>query len=551
MSDNHREWWRSAAIYQIYPRSYADGNGDGIGDIAGIRARLPHLRDLGVDAVWISPWYVSPMADAGYDVADYRDIDPLFGTLEEAEALIAEAHELGLRIIVDMVPNHCSDRHPWFRAALLAGPGSPVRELFHFRPGKGEAGELPPNDWQSCFGGPAWTRADDGGTSQGEASEGEWYLHMFAPEQPDWNWDRPEVREEFESVLRFWLDRGVDGFRIDVASLLIKQEGLPDKATLPEGAPAPDADRPEVHEIYRSWRRIADSYEGERAFVGELWVPPESLPRYLRADELHTGFNFPYMQSPWDAAALRGVIDETLAQHAPVGAPATWVLGSHDATRVVTRYGRADTSFTDRQQPVPVDLELGTRRARAAALLSFALPGSVYVYQGEELGLWEVEDIPLHLRQDPAVQQSGGTDPGRDGCRVPLPWEGDGTPFGFSPEGTGTSTDIGTEPWLPQPPAWKDHTVAAETGDPDSMLELYRTALRVRRTEPALGDGPMAWLPAADGVLAFSRGSGFVCVVNLSDTPVELPGHTTPLLTSSPLDRGLLPPDTAAWLRTE
>ncbi|MFC5801987.1 glycoside hydrolase family 13 protein [Streptomyces formicae] len=534
MSDNHREWWRSAAIYQIYPRSYADGNGDGIGDIAGIRARLPHLRDLGVDAVWISPWYVSPMADAGYDVADYRDIDPLFGTREEAEALIAEAHELGLRIIVDMVPNHCSDQHPWFRAALLAGLGSPVRELFHFRPGKGENGELPPNDWRSCFGGPAWTRADDG----------EWYLHMFAPEQPDWNWDRPEVREEFESVLRFWLDRGVDGFRIDVASLLVKQEGLPDKATLPKGAPAPDADRPEVHEIYRSWRRIADSYEGERAFVGELWVPPASLPRYLRADELHTGFNFPFMQAPWDAAALRGVIDETLAQHAPVGAPATWVLGSHDATRVVTRYGRADTSFTERHQPVPVDLDLGTHRARAAALLSFALPGSVYVYQGEELGLWEVEDIPLHLRQDPAVQQSGGTDPGRDGCRVPLPWDGDETPFGFSPE----STD--TEPWLPQPPAWKDHTVAAETGDPDSMLELYRTALRIRRAEPALGDGPMAWLPAADGVLAFSRGPGFACVVNLSDTAAELPDHTGPLLTSSPLDRGLLPPDTTAWLRT-
>ncbi|MFF9915559.1 glycoside hydrolase family 13 protein [Streptomyces sp. NPDC013457] len=533
-------WWRSAVIYQIYPRSYADGNGDGIGDIAGIRARLPHLKDLGVDAVWISPWYVSPMADAGYDVADYRDIDPLFGTLEEAEALVAEAHESGLRIIVDMVPNHCSDQHPWFRAALAAGPKSPARELFHFRPGKGGHGELPPNDWQSCFGGPAWTR-----TTDADGTPGEWYLHLFAPEQPDWNWAHPEVREEFESILRFWFDRGVDGFRIDVASLLIKQDGLPDKASLPEGAPSPDADRPGVHEIYRAWRKIADSYAGERVFVGELWVSSESLPRYLRQDELHTGFNFPFMQAPWDASGLRSVIDETIAQHAPVGAPATWVLGNHDITRVVTRYGRTDTSYVERRHGLPVDLGLGLRRARAAALLSFALPGSVYVYQGEELGLWEVEDIPLGHRQDPTLHQSGGEDLGRDGCRVPLPWEGDEAPFGFSPAGTES------EPWLPQPPAWKDHTVAAESGDPDSVLELYRTALEIRRTEPALGDGGLDWLPAPDGVLAFTRGSGFACAVNFSESPADLPAHTELLLASGPLDDGLLPPDTTVWLRTD
>ncbi|MCT4351799.1 glycoside hydrolase family 13 protein [Streptomyces sp. Je 1-79] len=537
-------WWRGAAIYQIYPRSYADGNGDGVGDIAGIRARLPHLRDLGVDAVWISPWYVSPMADAGYDVADYRDIDPLFGTLADAEALITEAHGLGLRIIVDMVPNHCSDQHPWFRSARAEGPGSPERQLFHFRPGRGASGELPPNDWQSAFGGPAWTR-----TTAPDGTPGEWYLHLFAPEQPDWNWEHPRVREEFESILRFWLDRGVDGFRIDVASLLLKQEGLPDKASLPQGAADPASDRPEVHEIYRAWRRIADTYEGERIFVGELWVAPDSLPRYLRADELHTGFNFPFMQAPWEPGALRAVIDGTLAQHALVGAPATWVLGSHDATRVVTRYGRADTSFTERHQPAPVDLDLGTRRARAAALLSFALPGAVYVYQGDELGLWEVEDIPVHLRQDPAVQQSGGTDPGRDGCRVPLPWEGDEAPFGFSPSDVGTEGTEATEPWLPQPPAWKDHTVAAESGDPASTLELYRAALHIRRTEPALGDGPLEWLDAADGVLAFTRGHGFVCLVNFTAGPVELPAHTEPLLSSGPLAGGLVPPDTTVWFR--
>ncbi|MEU9704015.1 glycoside hydrolase family 13 protein [Streptomyces sp. NPDC047981] len=532
-------WWRGAAIYQIYPRSYADGNGDGIGDIAGIRARLPHLRGLGVDAVWISPWYVSPMADAGYDVADYRDIDPLFGTLDEAEELISEAHGIGLRIIVDLVPNHCSDQHPWFRAALHAGPGSPVRELFHFRPGRGDHGELPPNDWQSCFGGPAWTR-----TTEPDGTPGEWYLHLFAPQQPDWNWEHPQVRDEFESILRFWLDRGVDGFRIDVASLLVKQEGLPDKAALAPGAPAPDADRPQVHEIYRAWRRISDSYADERIFVGELWVSPESLPRYLRPDELHTGFNFPFLQATWEPAALRTVIDETLAQHAPVGAPATWVLGNHDATRVVTRYGRADTSFVERQQPVPTDLELGIRRARAAALLSLALPGSVYIYQGEELGLWEVEDIPLDQRQDPAIQQSGGKDPGRDGCRVPLPWEGEEPPFGFSPP------KAQSELWLPQPPAWKNHTVAAETGDPDSMLELYRRALHIRRSETALGDGTLTWLPSPDQVLAFSRGDGFHCLVNFSQDSVGLPAHAEPVLTSSPLDEGLVPSDTAVWFHT-
>ncbi|MFE0100761.1 glycoside hydrolase family 13 protein [Streptomyces sp. NPDC059009] len=545
-------WWRGAAIYQIYPRSYADGNGDGIGDIAGIRARLAHIRDLGADAVWISPWYVSPMADAGYDVADYRAVDPLFGTLAEAEALIGEAHGLGLRLIVDLVPNHCSERHPWFQEALAAAPGAAPRDLFHFRPGKGEHGELPPNDWQSFFGGPAWHRLGDG----------EWYLHMFAPQQPDWNWDHPRVRAEFEDILRFWLDRGVDGFRIDVASLLVKQDGLPDKASLPEGAPPPEADRPEVHEIYRSWRRIADAYDGERIFVGELWVPADSLPRYLRPDELHTGFNFPFLQAPWDATALRAVIDETLAQHAPVGAPATWVLGNHDTTRPVTRYGRTDTSYGERRHGLPVDLALGTRRARAAALLSLALPGSVYLYQGEELGLWEVEDIPPQLRQDPTATQSGGTDPGRDGCRVPLPWSGDEPPFAFTLEASeapGTSEARATPdtsatpdhtdgtPWLPQPPAWKDHTVAAQTGDPASTLELYRTALHLRRATPALGDGPLTWLPAPEGVLSFARTDGFTCTVNFTTAPVELPPSARPLLSSGPLDEGKLPPDTAVW----
>jgi alpha-glucosidase len=532
------EWWRSAAIYQVYPRSFADGNGDGVGDLAGIRARLGYLHDLGVDAIWFSPWYPSPMADAGYDVADYRDIDPAFGTLPEAERLVAEAHALGLRIIVDIVPNHCSDAHPWFREAIAAGPGSAARDLFWFRPGRGATGELPPNDWISIFGGPAWTRVADG----------EWYLHLFAPEQPDFNWDNSKVREEFESILRFWFDRGVDGVRIDSAALVVKDATLADFDHDAPPVPHPYTDRDELHDVYRSWRLIADSYPDKRALIGEIWLADtDRFAQYLRPDELHAAFNFDFLACPWNARALHQCVDETLAAHAPVGAPATWVLSNHDVTRHVTRYGRADTSFDhatrQHQHAVPTDLALGTRRARAAALLSLSLPGSVYVYEGEELGLWEVEDIPDGLRQDPIFRRTGGADPGRDGCRVPLPWSGGEPPFGFSP------AIASAQPWLPQPAQWAGYTAEREAADPDSMLSLYRAALRLRSAEANLGDGPMVWLPSADEVLAFGRGDDFACVVNLSGAAVALPRHTELLIASGPLDGGLLPPDTAAWLR--
>ena len=547
MTDDSQPWWRGAALYQVYPRSFADGNGDGTGDIAGIRSRLPYLVDLGVDALWISPWYVSPLADGGYDIADYRDIDPRFGTLAEAEQLIAECHAAGLRLIVDLVPNHCSDQHPWFLAALAADPGSPERELFHFRPGRGADGELPPNDWQSHFGGPAWARTD--------GPDGEWFLHMFAPEQPDWNWENPAVRAEFESVLRFWLDLGADGFRIDVTDHLIKEAGLPDSAGH-HGKPDPWRDQEGVHEIYRSWRALADTYPGDRVFVAELWEnDPVRFARYLRPDELQTAFNFPLLKSAWDAKALRTVVDDILAAHAPVGAPPTWVLSNHDTTRHVTRYGRADTTYgfdRGRLFGLPVDLELGTRRARAAALLTFALPGGVYVYQGDELGLEEIEDIPDELRQDPAWLRSGFTDPGRDGCRVPVPWSGAQPPFGFS--GTADAADAPdaepVRPWLDvQPAHWAELSVAAESGAHGSHLELYREGLRLRRAEPGLGDGPMRWLPSSDDVLDFARDGDFRCVVNLGPTPVALPEGASVLLASGPLDGALLPTDTAVWLR--
>ena len=531
------EWWRSAVIYQIYPRSFADSNGDGIGDLRGVREHLNHLAGLGIDAIWFSPWYASPQADAGYDVADHRAIDPVFGTLEEAEELIREAHELGIRTIVDVVPNHCSNAHPWFVEAVASGPGSTARDLFWFRQGRGADGELPPNDWQSIFGGPAWTRVDDG----------EWYLHLFAPEQPDLNWEHPKVREEFEDVLRFWLDRGADGIRIDSAALLMKDGELVDFDPDDLPFPHPYTDRDEVHEVYRSWRAIADSYPEPRALIGELWLPdPDRFAAYLRPDELHTAFNFAFLGCAWEAGALRAVIDETLAVHAPVHAPATWVLSNHDVPRHVTRYGRADTSFTleYRQLGAPTDRALGLRRARAALLLNLALPGSVYLYQGEELGLEEVEDIPDAMRQDPMFFRTGGENLGRDGCRVPIPWSGTEPPFGFSPAGAAE------EPWLPQPSAWRDRTVEAESGDPDSMLELYRGALAARRAQPALGDGPFAWLPSPDSVLVFSRGrhEAFFCVLNLSDRPVELPVSGTVVLSSGPLDGDRLPPDTAVWV---
>ena len=533
------EWWRHAAIYQVYVRSFADGNGDGVGDLAGIRQRLPYLRDLGVDAIWFNPWYPSPMADAGYDVADYRDIDPVFGTLAEAEALIGEAHEFGMRIIVDIVPNHCSDAHPWFCEAVAAGPGSAARDLFWFRDGRGEAGELPPNNWQSIFGGPAWTRLADG----------QWYLHLFAPEQPDFNWGNPKVREEFEDILRFWFDLGADGVRIDSVALVAKDPELADFDHDDPPVPHPYTDRDEIHEIYKGWRTVADAYPTRRVLIGEIWLPDtERFARYLAPDELHTAFNFDFLSCPWDATAMRASIEATLAAHAPVGAPATWVLSNHDVVRHVTRYGRADTSFSldHRQLGVPTDLALGTRRARAAALLALALPGSVYVYQGDELGLWEVEDIPDGLRQDPMFRRTHGENLGRDGCRVPLPWSGDAPPFGFGPAAaTG-------QPWLPQPAPWRELTAAAQDGVPGSMLELYRSALHLRRSLTGPGDAPLSWLDSPVGVLAFAAGPHFACVVNLSTDPVSLPAGTTLVLASGPLDGdGLLPTDTAVWLRRE
>jgi len=529
-------WHHRAAIYQIYVRSFADGNGDGIGDLAGLAARLPYVRDLGVDAIWLTPWYVSPMADGGYDVADYRDIDPLFGTLADAEALIRTAHEHGLKIIIDIVPNHCSDQHRWFTAALAAGPGTAERARFWFRAGRGAAGELPPNDWQSMFGGSAWTRV-----TESDGTQGDWYLHLYAPEQPDLNWENPEVRAEFEDILRFWLDRGVDGFRIDVADSLAKDPALPDVSGLPDGARRPWEGQDGLHDIYRSWRQVIDSYPGARVFVGEIWLKPLARLRpYLTGDQLHTAFNFDFLGAPWDAVRLRAVIDAALTT---IGAKAPWVLSNHDVTRHLTRYGRARTGNDWQPDPGAADLVLGTRRARAAIMLTLALPGSTYLYQGEELGLWEVEDIPAEMIADPVYERTGHAVRGRDGCRVPLPWQASEPGFGFGPPG-------GAAPWLPQPAAWRELAADVQATETGSMLSLYRTALRIRRTSGSVAGDAFAWLDAADGVLAFRRSDGFSCVVNLAAKAMRLPSHDDVLLASSPLEDELLPPDTAVWLRT-
>ncbi|MFC9424191.1 alpha-amylase family glycosyl hydrolase [Streptomyces sp. NPDC056987] len=547
-----RDWWRESVVYQVYVPSFADADGDGMGDLRGITDRLGHVAELGADAVWLTPFYPSPLADGGYDVADYRDVDPRHGTLDDFRALLARARSLQLRTIVDIVPNHCSERHPWFVEALASPPGSAARDRFVFRDGGGPDGAEPPADWQSKFGGPAWTRLPDG----------QWYMHIFAAEQPDLNWENSDVIADFERTLRFWLDLGVDGFRIDVAHGLRKDLTPPlrdtrggDTAPLnapPSGEDHPFWDRDEVHDIYRVWRKITDSYAPPRIMVAEAGVSAARLPLYTRPDELHQAFNFFHLRCPWGAEAFRDVIDMSLTGAASVGSLPTWVLSNHDVVRHLTRYalpeGTDPRAWLMSEGPTPApDEALGRRRARAAALLTLALPGTTYLYQGEELGLPEVADLPAEALRDPMWERTGRTVKGRDGCRVPLPWTATGSSYGFGPGGS----------WLPQPAGWGGYAVEAQTGRPGSFLELYRTALSLRRG--FRGDESFAWLPSAEGELAFRKGAGLECRVNFSGAPLPLPAGAVPLLfsdapatdaaTPDRAPRGLLlAPDTAVWL---
>jgi alpha-glucosidase len=517
-------WWRDAVFYQIYIRSFADANGDGVGDLEGVRSRLGYLELLGVDALWLTPFFRSPMVDHGYDVSDPRDVDPLFGDLDTFDRLVADAHQHGLRVIIDLVPNHTSDRHKWFQAAVAAAPGSPERARYIIRNGSGFAGSKPPNNWTSVFGGPAWTRLP---------GAGQWYLHLFAPEQPDLNWENPEVTADFERTLRFWLGRGVDGFRIDVAHGMAKPAGLPDMLQPIGVAPGlldadiadPRFDADGVHDIHRMIRRVLDKYSARMA-IGEIWVTDDdAFARYLRPDELHLGFNFRLLEADFDASGVREAIEHSLAAVQGSPAPATWTISNHDTIRPVTRYGGG---------------EVGLARARAMALVQLALPGPGYLYNGDELGLPNVE-LPDWALQDPVWQRSGRTQRGRDGCRVPLPWEGRASPYGFSGiPGT----------WLPMPGDWADRTVEAQLEDPDSTLSLYRRALELRREHKAFTGTELEWYGAPRGCLAFRRkGGGLICGLNTSDAQVSIPPGQL-LLSSGPLPPGgeALPPNTAVWL---
>jgi alpha-glucosidase len=553
---SQQQWWRDAVIYQIYPRSWADSDGDGMGDLPGITARLPHLAELGVDAVWLSPFYTSPQNDAGYDVADYCDVDPRFGTLADADALIERAHELGLRVMVDIVPNHSSSEHPWFQEALASEPGSAARKRYVFREGKGKNGEEPPNNWLSNFGGPAWERV-----TEADGSPGEWYLHLFDVTQPDFDWTNPEVGDEMEAVLRFWLDRGADGFRIDVAHGLVKVPGLPDAPSGHEIAGTdrtsdlPMWDQPGVHDIYRRWRKVTESYavEGEdadRILCAEAWVvPADALAAYVRPDELHQSFNFAFLMSPWIASAMKQEIEASLQAVAEFGSPQTWVMSNHDVVRHASRLGfepvpgRLRMSGIGVDDPQP-DAEVGLRRARAATTVMLALPGSAYLYQGEELGLPEATELPDEVRQDPTWEKSGHTARGRDGCRVPMPWEGDAPSYGFGPS---------EKSWLPQPAVYGELAVDRQTGVDGSTLELYRSLLSLRR-QHRLGRGELSWVDLGEHALAFDlqteTGSVVRVIANVGGEFVPLPEGAEILATSAPIvtEEGL-PTDTAAWLR--
>jgi alpha-glucosidase len=556
-------WWRDAVVYQVYPRSFADSDGDGIGDLLGITGRLDHLVELGVDAVWLSPFYRSPQHDAGYDVADHRDVDPLFGKLADFDALLAAAHVRKLRVIIDLVPNHSSDLHTWFRAALAAGPGSPERDRYVFRDGNGPQGAQPPNNWASQFGGAAWTRVPDG----------QWYLHLFDVHQPDFNWGNLEVRLEFESILRFWLDRGVNGFRVDVAHGLIKANGLPDwPPPMPDPATVDSTDHEEmqaaaevaapywdqdgVHEIYRRWRSILDSYPGDRIMVAEAWVSPtDRLARYVRPDEMNQAFNFDYLTSPWHAAGQKSVITATLEAASTVGAPSTWVLSNHDVIRHATRLAYPTQPGYHQGigagDPEP-DIAIGLQRGRAATLLMLALPGAAYLYQGEEMGLPEDVWLPDEARQDPTWTRSGHTIRGRDGCRVPLPWHADSPSYGFGP---------GPASWLPQPEIWARYALSTQRGVAASTYEMYRRALALRR-EYRLGAGSVAFVDTGSpDVVAFRNGQ-ITVMTNYGSTSIDLPAlapvHVSMAL--GPLAHGgrgqparprRLPPDTTVWLRDE
>ncbi|MGO1592055.1 glycoside hydrolase family 13 protein [Ancrocorticia sp.] len=560
------DWWRQAAVYQIYPRSFADANGDGIGDLAGITSRVPYLEQLGIDAVWLSPFYPSHLTDGGYDVDDYRDVDPRIGTLGDFDEMVGALHEAQIKIIIDIVPNHCSNHHEWFTAAVAAGPGSPERERFHFREGKGLSGELPPNSWGAAFGGPAWTRVQEP-----DGTMGQWYFHMFSPEQPDWNWDHLDVQNDFLETLRFWSDRGADGFRVDVAHGCAKNmdpaydviRDIRDITPLCLDGQHPTHDRDEIHAIYRQWRTLFNQYNPPRIGVAEAWVPPHRAALYASKEELGQAFSFELLKADFNAHQFRSIIEKNVREAAGHDSSITWVFSNHDVVRHVTRYGltahqdsedgqHIDVSRLLENSPydghgwllrggsnAEVDSDSGTRRARAATLLMLALPGSAYLYQGEELGLPEVGDLPDEVRQDPAFFRDRENTIGRDGCRVPLPWTATGTSFGFG-------DDDGELPHLPQPAWFASYAVDTQEQAIGSHLQFYRNALALRRELQAAEE--LTWHGSDGDVLHFSRPGNWHCLTNFGKEAVPLPAGEL-LIGSAGGITDELPGEASVWMK--
>ena len=540
------DWWRQAVIYQIYPRSFADGNGDGIGDLKGVLDRVPYLKSLGIDAVWFSPFYPSALADGGYDVDDYRNIDPRIGTLEEFDQVLDALHNVGIRVIIDIVPNHSGSGHKWFQEALKAAPGSPERDRYIFRDGKGEHGEIRPSELVSHFGPTAWTRI-----TEPDGTPGQWYMHLFASEQPDWNWDNEEVRADFRKTIKFWCDRGVDGYRVDVAHALIKdlKNGhLPERSSYDVKVMKKDGtddlfDRDEVHEIYASWREIFNQYEPPRMGVAEAWVHGNRRPAYASEKGLGQSFNFDMLYAGWDLKKVKELAKNNLKAAAETGSSTTWVLSNHDVIRHVTRFavpGIHDWArwYRENRFDPKLDLELGSARAKAMTMLLLALPGSTYMYQGEELGLPEVLDIQPKDMQDPSFFRNPEVGLSRDGCRVPLPWATSGSSFGF---GTGGSH-------LPMPEWYGKYSVAAEDGHKGSFLEFYREIVALRKKLQTKEE--IKWIGHGlfSKVIHFARPNGWQSITNFGSKPVKLPAGKL-LSSSTPLVDGKLPANATAWLQ--
>lgn len=510
----HTPWWKHAVFYQIYPVSFQDSDGDGWGDLQGIIDRLDYLETLGVDGLWICPCYPSPMVDGGYDVSDYTDIHPALGSLETLDRLLESAHRRGLRVLLDFVPNHTSDQHPWFQESRRSRD-NPRRDWYIWRDPAADGG--PPNNWLGYFSGPAWTL---------DPATGQYYLHSFTPQQPDLNWRNPAVRAAMESVLRFWLDRGVDGFRIDSVLPLFKDALFRDdpphvgppvgKDMGPSGRQERrfSANQPEVHAVLRDWRRLLDSYPGDRMMMGEVYTMDQAMAASYHGndDELHLVLNMALLNLPWEATRLRGYLEGYLAG-LPEGAVPAIVLGSHDEPRLASR--------------------LGERQARVAAMLLLTLPGVPLLYYGDEIGMVD-GPVPPERQRDPWPRLSGMAQHSRDPARTPMQW--DASPgAGFTPSAPA---------WLPLHPEYPRRNVAAQNREPRSMLSLYRKLIRLRRSTPALRSGSYRPVEGApDACYAFLRSDGsppLLVALNLGEEEVRvsLPGSgKARILLSTELDR--------------